>query len=108
MRCRCCRIARTLHFKETLGAIGSVAVLVAGSLAMTRRTWSGGCTPGWGRSGTGSGLPRFRPEQWFDEIDGQLVPREGRPGGLPNRRAGIRIGSGKQRPALFSRTIARS
>ncbi len=49
--------------------------------------------------------PEFRPEQWFDEISGQLVPRESRTVTYHTGRQGLELGSGKQRPALFSRTI---
>jgi integrase len=50
--------------------------------------------------------PEFRPEQWFDEIDGLLVPRKGRTGGYHTGGQGLELGSRKQRPALFSRTTA--
>jgi hypothetical protein len=49
--------------------------------------------------------PEFRPEQWFVEIGGQLLPREGHTRGYRMGSQGLELGSGKQRPALFSRTI---
>ncbi len=49
--------------------------------------------------------PEFRPEQWFVEIGGQLCPREDRTRGYRMGSQGLEFGSGKQGPALFSRTI---
>jgi hypothetical protein len=50
--------------------------------------------------------PEFSPGSGFDEIGGQLVPRKDRAGGYHTGRQGLELGSGKQHPALFSRTIA--
>ena len=52
--------------------------------------------------------PEFRPERWFYEIDDQLAPREGGTRGYLTGGQGLELGSGKQHPALFSCTIARS
>jgi len=49
--------------------------------------------------------PRVRCQEWFDEVQGVLVPKAG-PGKAYHRPPGaLELGSGKQYPALFSRTV---
>ena len=58
-----------------------------------------------GKSRHRAEAPEFRPEQWFEEIGGQLVPRQGF-GGYPQEAKVLKFGLRESAPARFSGTVA--
>ena len=59
-----------------------------------------------GKSRHRAEAPEFRPEQWFEEVGGQLVPKQASVGGYPQETRVLKFGLRETAPARFSGTVA--